>query len=299
MKVLNYGSLNIDYVYKLDHFVLPGETISSEQLDIFCGGKGLNQSVALAKAGATVFHAGKIGSDGERLTKALASYGVDVSFVKTMAGPSGHAIIQVTKKGENSIILFGGSNQKQDEMDILETFNFFEENDILLLQNEINNLSFIMEQAYKKGLTIILNPAPMNNSIVDLPLEYVDTLIVNEVEGEQLTGEKEVRGIFSVLLTKYPNMSVVLTLGAEGVCFANKMETYEIKPSGPIEVIDTTAAGDTFIGYYIAGRLQGLSIKTCLLLARDASEICITRNGASPSIPRFDEINLARRLKDE
>ena len=115
MKILNFGSCNIDYVYSMDHIVRVGETQSTYQLEIFPGGKGLNQSIAIARAGASVYHAGCIGSDGEMLTELLTKSGVNVSYVRTVDAKNGHAIIQVSAKGENSIFLYGGSNEMISE----------------------------------------------------------------------------------------------------------------------------------------------------------------------------------------
>lgn len=190
-KVLNFGSLNMDHVYQVQHFVSPGETLSSTKLQHFCGGKGLNQSIALARAGANVYHAGAIGMDGLQLKKQLEEDGADTSFLQIREElETGHAIIQVDETGQNCIILYGGANQSITGMQVDETLKHFEKGDIILLQNEINELKYIMEKAYQKGLRIFLNPSPCDEKIMELPLELVDTLLLNEVEGEQITGKK-------------------------------------------------------------------------------------------------------------
>lgn len=170
MKVLNFGSLNIDYVYSLDHFVQKGETISSRSLNIFSGGKGLNQSVALGRAGAEVYHAGAIGQDGDFLTDILRDAGVRTEYVRRLSSVrTGNAIIQRDSKGDNCIILYGGANQSIEKAQVDETLDQFSEGDFLVLQNEINELPYIMEQAHKKGLRIVLNPSPWMRKLQSFP----------------------------------------------------------------------------------------------------------------------------------
>ena len=168
MKVLNFGSLNLDYVYDVDHFVREGETISSADMNVFCGGKGLNQSVALAKAGVKAYHAGAVGSaDGAMLLEALSNVGADISYIKRYDMSSGHAIIQKNRAGNNCILLYGGANQNIDIDFIKEVLKDFDKGDILLLQNEVSNLSFIIDEGYKRGMSIVLNPSPINEKIFE------------------------------------------------------------------------------------------------------------------------------------
>ena len=150
MKILNFGSCNIDYVYSIDHIVRVGETQSTNRLDIFPGGKGLNQSIAIARAGAKVYHAGCVGYDGDMLTELLSDSGVDISYVRTTDIKNGHAIIQVDSNGNNSIFLYGGSNDMVTEEYIDSVLEHFEAGDILLLQNEISNVEYIIKKASKK-----------------------------------------------------------------------------------------------------------------------------------------------------
>ena len=182
MKILNFGSCNIDFVYKLDHIVTIGETETSNSMQVFPGGKGLNQSVALAKAGMEVYHAGCIGTDGEMLTDVLESNGVDISNIKKVAEKTGHAIIQVSSKGDNSIFLYPGSNAKITEEFVDEVLDKFQKGDMLLLQNEINKIDYIIEKAYKKGMYIIFNPSPYNDEIKNLDFNMLSYIIINEVE---------------------------------------------------------------------------------------------------------------------
>ena len=289
MKILNIGSLNIDDVYSVAHFVRAGETISSTGYKQFCGGKGLNQSIALANAGANVYHAGIIGADGTFLRERLERAGVDTSLVRTGDTPSGRAIIQVVPEGENSIILFKGSNHSLTPADIEEMLAPFTAGDFLLLQNEINNTGLIIEAAHSRGLSIVLNPAPMESSVLDLPLEKISYFIVNEIEAEEFTGETEPSLIGREFRRLYPEAALVLTLGARGVYFQSRSETIEL-PAEKIQPVDTTAAGDTFIGYFLAGLAAGEDAATILNRAVHAAAIACTREGAADSIPKAGEL---------
>lgn len=289
MKILNFGSLNIDKVYSVDHFVRPGETMSSLRLDTFAGGKGLNQSTALAKAGAQVYHAGKIGRDGDFLVALLKENGVDCSCIIKEDIDTGHAIIQVDKEGQNNIILFGGANRQICHSDVVQILAQFERGDILLLQNEISSMDVIIDLAYEKGLRIALNPSPLDADLLALPLEKVEWFIMNEVEGADITGETEPERIIQVMLEKYPNSKVVLTLGEKGVWYADKT-TRESHGIFAVNVVDTTAAGDTFTGYFLALTNEGLPVVDVLKVASKASAMAVSKAGAAESIPRRAEV---------
>lgn len=290
MKILNFGSLNVDYVYKVEHHVLPGETISSEDLTITAGGKGLNQSIALAKAGAEPYHAGAIGeADRIMLRGVLESNGVNTDYVAMLPGPSGHAIIQVDRQGQNCIVLYGGANQRIERDYADKVLEGFAAGDIILLQNEISSIKNIMETAYKKGMKIYFNPSPANSKLSEYPMHYADTLILNEVEGEQLTGEKKADGILDCLLNKYPEMKIVLTLGEQGAVYADKTcREYQGIYKGP--VVDTTAAGDTFTGYFIGSAAKAMTVKDSLRYAAAAASIAVSKPGAACSIPALKEV---------
>ena len=291
MKLLNFGSLNIDYVYKVDHFVRPGETMSSESRQTFCGGKGLNQTIALARAGVQVYHAGAVGkADGEMLLEALKKNNVNIDFVKQCEDvATGHAIIQVNRSGQNCIMLYGGANQTMTKEHIDETLAGFSAGDFLILQNEINNLGYIMEQAHKKGLVIVLNPSPMNEKILALPLEFVNYFMLNEVEAADICGEESKDNLLGSLSRKYPKAKIVLTLGKQGVQYK---DGEQILSHGiyKVPVVDTTAAGDTFTGFFIGSLAQGYAAEEALRLASVASSIAVSRQGAESSIPYMDEV---------
>ena len=289
MKIYNLGSLNIDYVYAVEHFVTAGETLSSEGMNIFPGGKGLNQSVALAKAGVKVIHGAVIGDGGELLTNTLAEAGADISRIKKQNGSCGHAIIQVDKNGQNSILLFAGTNHCIEEAYIEEFLFDAEENDILLLQNETNALDKIFDVANKKKMQIAFNPSPFDADIKNLPLSYIKWWFCNEIEGKALFGSSDPREIANTFAKKYPNSNLILTLGSEGSVFINA-DTYIEQPIYKVHTVDTTAAGDTFTGYFLATITNGKDIAFSLDFAAKASAITVSRSGASSSIPTYIEV---------
>lgn len=292
MRIINFGSLNIDYVYRVDHFVRPGETILSENLCASCGGKGLNQSIAVSRAGSQIYHAGLIGKDGTMLKNLLKDSGVNVDYVQECDQVTGHAIIQVDQRGQNSILLYSGANYEITEAYVDAVLSNFAKNDVLLVQNEISKVGYIMEQAHKKGLRIIFNPSPINSGIEDLPLDYVDDFILNEIEGHAITEKDEPEQIVEAMLQKFHDSAVVLTLGKKGVLYKHADVT-ERHGVYHMPCVDTTGAGDTFTGYFVSGIVSGLSIKETLRKASVASSIAISRRGAALSIPRWEEVDHA------
>ncbi|MBK5200831.1 MAG: ribokinase [Spirochaetaceae bacterium] len=297
MKILNFGSLNIDVVYQVNNFVRAGETISSTKREIFPGGKGLNQSIALSKAGGKeVYHAGGIGiADGIFLKDILKSNGVKVDFVRELEGASGHAIIQVNEKGNNCIILFSGANSMQDEPFIDEVLSSFKEGDYLVVQNEINNLSLIIEKAHKKKMVIFLNPSPFNEVINSINLNYIDYFILNEIEATDMCEceNLETKDLIMTLKNKFPFSKFVLTLGKDGVIYFDKQVTYS-HGIYDVPVVDTTAAGDTFSGYFISSLSNGIKIEEALRLASIASSLAVSKKGAAISIPTINEVREAK-----
>ena len=276
MKVLSFGSLNIDYVYHVNHIVNKGETVSSTSLDTIPGGKGLNQSIALAKAGAEVYHAGRVGTEGEFLLTWCRENGVNTDYTLVDSKEkTGHAIIQVDENGQNSIVLFGGSNQRQTKEQIDDALKFFEKGDVLLLQNEINHLPYLIEEAYRKEMMIVLNPSPMNAKIFECDLSKVSLFLLNEVEGEQLTGTSDEREMCHALKEKYLEARFVLTLGSKGAYYVDQ-EQQIFQEAFKVNAVDTTAAGDTFTGYFLANLLKGESVEMCLKMAAKASAIAVT-----------------------
>ena len=295
MKILSFGSLNIDDVYSVPHFVKKGETLSAKELNVYTGGKGLNQSIALARAGVETYQAGAIGTDGMFLLEQLKEAGVKTDLVKILDDVrTGNAIIQNDDEGDNCIVLFGGANQAITKEQVDEVFKDFTNEDYLLIQNEINELSYIVEKAKEEGMKIILNPSPMNEKIMKLPLDQIDYFILNEIEAMQILEmgkPEEIDGkyIASLLHERFKDATIVLTLGSEGsVCISD--DEYVEQSIYKVKAIDTTAAGDTYTGYFIAGILNGKTIKESMDIASKASAIAVTRQGAAPSIPVLEEV---------
>ncbi|MDR1539721.1 MAG: ribokinase [Clostridiales bacterium] len=289
MRILNYGSLNLDYVYSVDHIVLPGETISSLNLDAFCGGKGLNQSIALARAGAAVCHAGAIGADGDCLIKALEENGVDARYVWASPSRSGNAIIQVAADGQNSIVLFGGANQANERWRIDDIFENFQKGDWALFQNEVSLLDEMIEKASFSGLKIALNPSPYNSLVEKCDLSKVALFFINELEGRQLTGEQSPEAIMDSMRIRFSHAAVVLTLGADGSLYSDPRESFR-QDAFKVNAVDTTAAGDAFTGYFLAGVSSGKPSSRAMLEAAAAASIAVSRQGASDSIPTLLEV---------
>lgn len=298
MKVLVFGSLNIDYVYSVEHFVKPGETISSTDRKIFCGGKGLNQAIAFARYGQETWQAGAVGAgDSQMLLDMLQKSEVHTELIAKKDGPSGHTIIQRTPQGENNIILFGGANQTISKEDVDKVLDKFEKEDYLILQNEINQIPYIMEEAYKKGMHIVLNPSPMDAKIFEMPLEYVDYLILNEIEAAAILEAKDVKigenptgeWLLDRLLETFPDSKIVLTLGGDGSMYGDK-EKHCRQGIVSVKVVDTTAAGDTFTGYFMGEIMNGKLPEEALKTAATAAAMAVSKAGAGPSIPGYEEV---------
>ena len=257
MKILNFGSINKDFVYLVENFVQSGQTISSKKYEVFLGGKGLNQSVALAHSGANIYHAGCINKNDDSIIIQLNKWGVNTDNIIKVEDPTGHAIIQVNDNGENSIIIHGGANHSISSEQIENTLNKFKSGDILVLQNEINKIEEIINRGYEIGMKIFLNPAPFTKEIINYPLQKLDTLIFNESEGFGLSsGEQDKTKILKYLSKKYPSTKLLLTLGKKGSIYIYNNKVIEI-PANKVNSVDTTAAGDTYI---------------CLLYTSDAAD---------------------------
>lgn len=287
MKILNFGSINKDFFYSVNDFVKPGETISSIRYNVKIGGKGLNQSVGISKAGQKIYHAGIINKDDTFILDKLKKWNINCENILLSNNPTGHAIIQVDNKGENSIIIHGGANHDVDIKFIKSVLSKFDSGDILVLQNEINNIKEIIDRAHHKKMKIVFNPAPFNNEILSCDLNKISTLILNQTEGEALSKEKKPDGILKILNSKFNNTEIILTLGEKGSLYSFKDELVKIK-AHKLDTVDTTGAGDTFIGYYVAGIASKKSKKDNLNRASEAAAIATTKLGGAESIPRIN-----------
>ena len=287
MKILNFGSINKDFFYSVNDFVKPGETISSIRYNVKIGGKGLNQSVGISKAGQKIYHAGIINKDDTFILDRLKKWNINCENIVLGVNPTGHAIIQVDKNGENSIIIHGGANHDFDIKFVKSVLSKFDSGDILVLQNEINNIKEIIDRAHHKKMKIVFNPAPFNNEILSYDLNKISTLILNQTEGEALSKEKKPVNILKVLNSKFNNTEIILTLGEKGSLYSFKDELLKIKAHKE-DTVDTTGAGDTFIGYYVAGIASKMNKKDNLNRASKAAAIATTKLGGAGSIPRIN-----------
>lgn len=292
MKLLDFGSLNIDHVYRLERMVREGETIAAGEYQKNAGGKGLNQAIALRKAGAEVFMAGAVGQEGGFLLQFLAEQGVDTRHVRTLDAPTGHALIQVDGEGRNCIIVYGGANRLITPEMADSILDSFAPGDYVLLQNEISPLGHILRSAHERGLRIIINPSPITQDLLEAPLHLADWLILNETEGHELSGQTQADAILDALIKRYPGCRFVLTLGEAGSIYADSARRVK-QPAFTVPAVDTTAAGDTFTGYFLESVMKGETVERALLRASKASSITVSRPGAGQSIPCSDEVELA------
>lgn len=297
MKILNFGSFNIDYIYNVDHIVVSGEIETACDMSLFPGGKGLNQSIAMSRAGLKVFHAGCVGKDGDILIDILKKNGVDVSLVETVDAQNGHAIIQVSNVWEYSIIVHPGSNGMVSKEYIDSVLEHFGEGDIILLQNEINNIEYIVDQAYLKNMRIILNPSPFSENLKNLDLNKLFCIVLTDDEAKRFSGHNDYEKSMAYFRNTFPELKISINLGSNGCVFGDKTQVL-YQPSFQVDIVDSTGAGDTFTGYFVAGIASGKDYATIIRNATAAASISLTRKGSPPSIPFMEEVeSLLKILK--
>jgi ribokinase len=293
--------LNADLVVRAPRFPAPGETISGEDLAIIPGGKGANQAVAAARQGVHVFMLGRVGSDsfGPTLTQNLQNNHVDTTHVCTDSSATGTAIIVVDAEGQNSIVLSPGANGKVTPADV-DAFPF-QDVDTLLLQFEIplETVIHATSLARQNGLRVILNPAPAQ-PIPDSLLADVDILVPNESELQLLSGQPVIdtdsaKSAAKALLEKGVQ-TVIVTLGANGALFVTDEKVVHV-PTFKVDVVDTTAAGDAFIGGLAAALLKGKSLEEAVRYGNASGALAATNFGAQPSLPTAEEVKQLMSLR--
>jgi len=291
-KLVNVGSLCIDLVYSVPAIVAAGETIASGERQIFAGGKGLNQSLAAARAGAEVSHFGAVGEDGGMLIDVLRNEGVAVDGVQILEGPSGHAVIQVDGDGQNAIVISGGSNRKLSDDLVERSIASLNPGDWVLLQNEINDVDVVMRKAAEQGAPVAFNVAPPDERIQHYPIELLRLLVVNGHEAMALAGEGSAEAAFDALAARCPGTHIVLTKGKDGLLFRDADRKTTLSMSAfAVQAVDETAAGDAFVGYLMAGLVGGLDIADTLTRASAAGALAVTTEGAAPSVPTAAAVN--------
>ncbi|KAG2230598.1 hypothetical protein INT48_004459 [Thamnidium elegans] len=308
-KILNYGSVNIDEFFSVPHICSSGETLSSTNYVVRAGGKGANQSIAFAKAGGKVYHAGNFGNDAVWIRDLMKENGIDMSFAKIKENEkNGRAFIQVSEEtGDNCIVLYPGTNGTYTAEEASEVFKSFGSGDWIVQQNEISQGGAIMRLAASKGLSILFNPAPLTKGILkEFPFDKVTILIVNEHEAkslyEEIGGTKQVVGLdlATELLNQFDSMQgVIVTLGGEGVVAKfrqdGKVSDFKVA-SRKVSVKDTTGAGDTFVGYFLAAFIRAEKedyfkrVELALNEANFASSIAVQREGSMASVPSLEEV---------
>lgn len=283
MTIWTLGSVNADLVFRVPHLPAPGETLAATDFSRGLGGKGANMSVAATRAGSRVEHIGAVGEDGGWMKDRLAGYGVSVTHLAEMPGPSGQAVIELDDEGENRIIILPGTNRRIDIMGFDEILSEAEEGDWALFQNETNGLLDFAQAAKARGLPLAHAAAPFDAEAVAPLLELLDLLVMNQVEAEQL---QTATGLAPEAL---PVRDVVITLGAKGARWigADGDRSFEAPKVRPV---DTTGAGDTFTGYLVAGLEQGLAMAEAIELAQRAAAVMVTRMGTADVIPKCEEL---------
>ena len=288
-KLVNLGSLCIDNVYRVANITGAGETVASKSHEVFPGGKGLNQSIAAARAGAEVEHFGCIGTDGLWLRDTLVGEGVGVAGLREVDAPSGHAVIQVNDAGENAIVIAGGANRVLTAADVEAALGRVGTGDWLLLQNEINDLEAVLQAAAARGCRVAFNVAPVDGREQGYDLSGVALLIVNEIEAAALAGTEDRDAAVGALRGRYPDADVVLTVGRDGLTHAGPEGGTELA-AYRVAAVDETAAGDAFIGYLMAALIAGEEMPRALQLASAAGALAVTKAGAASSIPNRADV---------
>ncbi len=288
MTIWNLGSINADFVYTVPHIPAPGETLAATDRKVFLGGKGANMSVAGARAAAQVKHIGAIGHDGLWTKQRLLEYGVDTQHITTLDTETAHAIIAVDADSENMIILHPGANTKIPQAILQNALSEAQTGDWFITQNETNLQRTGTQLAKKMGLKVAYAAAPFDAERVQAVLEYLDFLILNAVEAEQL---KQATGQDPADLGV---KDVIVTLGADGADWYSRNGKQHFEAIN-VDPVDTTGAGDTFTGYVLAGLDRQLTMEQSIALALKAGALMVTRYGTADVIPDLSEVQAFNR----
>jgi ribokinase len=283
MAIFNLGSINIDHFYQVPHLPSPGETLSATGYSVGLGGKGANQSVAAALAGAITIHIGAIGNEGQWTVARMQDFGVETDHVAALDNPTAHAIINVDPQGENAIVICSSANVQQDEKRIEAAFEDATASDFCVLQNETNLVRFTAELAQRRGLRVVYSAAPFEAERVAEVLPFIDMLVLNEVEAGQLSKA------LGTAIEDLPVKEILVTKGSKGAIYQSADGSIEV-PAFDVEPVDTTGAGDTYLGFFIAGLDAGMDVKGAMTFAAAGSAIQVTRHGTAEAIPNLAEV---------
>ena len=283
MAVFNLGSINLDHFYQVPHLPAPGETLAATGYSGGLGGKGANQSVAAAKGGARVVHIGTIGADGEQAVEQMRGFGIDTSHVARCDQPTAHAIINVAPDGENAIVIFSAANMAQEESRIEAALEQAKEGDFCLLQNETNLVAFTAEAARARGMRVVYSAAPFDAQAAGEVLPFVDLLVLNAVESEQLSTA------LGVTPANLPVPELLITRGSHGALYRSGESEIDVSAFS-VKAVDTTGAGDTYLGFFIAGLDGGMDVRGAMRFAAAGAAIQVTRPGTADAIPDLQEV---------
>lgn len=285
MTVWCLGSINIDHVYSVPHIPEPGETLAASDVAHGLGGKGANQSVAAARAGAVTQHIGAIGQGTDWVIERLKGYGVGTDHIARLDVPTGHAIINVAAGGENAIVTLPGANRSQDLRRIRSALSGAVRGDVLLIQNETDLQVEAATLAQEIGLRVLYSAAPFDSAAARAILPFIDTLLLNEIEAEQLEAD------LGTALKDLAVPHIAQTLGARGARWIDTSSGEVIDAPGvKVDAVDTTGAGDTFAGYLGALLSKPLEPKEAVKLAVRAASLKVTRKGAADAVPSLTEV---------
>lgn len=280
MAVYNLGSINIDHVYRVPHLPAPGETLSALDYAQGLGGKGANQSVAAARAGAMCHHIGAIGPNSDWVLAEMQAYGIDLRYVSVLPVATGHAIINVDPQAENNIVIFPGANRALTADMAAAALAGAGPADSLLLQNETSAQAEAAAIAAARGMRVVYSAAPFDIGAVRAVLPHVSLLVMNEIEAEQL---RAAQGAL-------PQIDCIITKGAQGAEWISAASEPLFMPAFKVMPVDTTGAGDTFIGTLAAALDLGLPREAAMRRASATSALQVTRLGAAQAIPTAAEV---------
>jgi ribokinase len=284
--IFNFGSINVDHVYRVAEMPSPGETLRAGSYQKLLGGKGINQSIAIARAGQAPVHIGAVGSDDSWTMEQVKNFGIDTALIAQSAHPTGHAVIYVDDAGENQIVIFGGANQDLKPAQIEEAFKTCAGgNHWVLVQNETNLLADIVDEAKSAGFKVAYSAAPFVADTVAELIDKIDLLAVNEIEAEATAR------LLGVTVSEIAVPEILVTKGSKGVEFHSHGDVYH-QPAFQVDVADTTGAGDTFLGSFLAHHCHGVGIEQSLRYASAASALQVTRPGAATAIPAREEVEM-------
>lgn len=295
METLVVGSLNMDFRIGVDHLVARGETESSKYFELVPGGKGANQAYASGRLGNKTTMLGAVGKDsyGASLINNLEKANVDTSHIAVREDiESGIAIVQVDDEGNNSILVIPGANSTVDKAYIDQNLEVLQQCDLVLLQMEIpvETVLYVAKIAKGMGKTVVLDPAPVPSCMPAELFQYVDFIKPNESELRMLTGASDIEvGMRNLLL--YGVGCVIVTVGKEGAKVLNRIEDSVVTyPTPDVPIVDTTAAGDSFVAAFAAAYLKDKDIANAVEYANKVGAFVVTRKGAQSSIPNQEEM---------